>query len=125
MVKLRKKTGDPTSPHFSSDALASLFEVRSGTTDRCLRRESATLEFKENFHLSDEFIAKIAKTMTAFANNRGGYLIFGVTPIPHILKGMANDKFEKMDSQKLSQFLASHFQPSIHLSYLRHSYVQT
>lgn len=113
MTKAKNNSVDSVSPHFSAGTLASIFEVRINTADRCMRRESATLEFKENFHLSEEVFARISKTMAAFTNNRGGYLVFGVTPSPHILKGMTNDKFDKMDPQKLTQFLASHFQPSI------------
>lgn len=97
---------------FSTKQLEFLFQTRTGT-DISHRREGMTIEFRENFHLSNEFLAKTAKTMAAYANNRGGYLIFGVTDKPHTLKGMTNDKFQA-DPNKLSQFLSTHFQPAMY-----------
>ena len=43
-------------------------------------RESNTVEFKQSFNSGNS--ATYAKTMAAFANNRGGYIIFGVKDKP-------------------------------------------
>ena len=49
---------------------------------RVKSRERNNLEYKESFGLSSW--AKYAKTMAAFANNQGGYILFGIpkTKIP-------------------------------------------
>lgn len=44
------------------------------------RRESSTLEFKANFNRAQ--LPSYAKTMAAFANNRGGIIAFGITDNP-------------------------------------------
>lgn len=106
--------------HLSSEVLSSIFEIRQGSADICKRRESATLEFKENFHASEAFLAKLGKSMAAFSNNRGGYIVFGITPAPHRLKGMTNDKFDRTDPSRITQFLASHFQPTVQWDSLIH-----
>ena len=43
-------------------------------------RESVTVEFKESYNSNNN--VKYGKTMAAYANNRGGYIIFGVTDKP-------------------------------------------
>ena len=48
-------------------------------------RESNTVEFKESFNKSNT--PKYAKTMAAYANNRGGYIIFGVKDNPRKIVG--------------------------------------
>ena len=43
------------------------------------------------------------KTIAAFANNKGGYFIFGVENGSFNVVGLAGDKFEKYDLNKLNQ----------------------
>lgn len=45
-------------------------------------RESVTVEFKEQY---SNGIASYARTMAAFANKKGGYIIFGVAILPEKL----------------------------------------
>ena len=75
-------------------------------------RESHLLEFKENFQF--KLMSKYLKTIAAFANNKGGVIIFGVTDSPRKLKGMSNDTFNKIDSGKITEFLNEYFSPEIH-----------
>lgn len=77
--------------------------------DKILTKESSTIEFKESFHR----IEKYAKTMAAFANNNGGFIVFGVKDKPRKLVGLLNDNFENLDEAKITQFLNSHFSPEI------------
>jgi len=52
-----------------------IFIFHSSIANRIISRESSQLEFKESFNwLSKD---KYAKSMAAFANNRGGFIIFG------------------------------------------------
>lgn len=70
-------------------------------------RESAKLDFKQSFNWANA--AEYAKTMVSFANNQGGYLIFGVKDRPRELLGLAGGSFEDLSSEKISEFLRSYF----------------
>lgn len=79
-------------------------------------REGQELEFKEQFSLAglDDYL----RDFVAFANNKGGYLIFGVTDAPRILKGLTKNslqQFEKIDPEKITGFLLEIF--SGHISW--------
>ena len=74
-------------------------------------RESNTVEFKENFNIGST--AKYAKTMAAYANNRGGYIIFGVSDNPRMLQGLSNNAFDNIKQEKLSDTINSMFAPEI------------
>lgn len=53
-------------------------------------REGQELEFKEQFNLAG--LADYFRDFAAFANNRGGYLIFGVKDSPRIPVGLSDSK---------------------------------
>lgn len=81
------------------DVLRQMLRLRSGA-ERILRnRESSQLEFKETFNFGSR--VRYARTMAAFANNRGGYIVFGVEPSPHRLKGVNSTAFERVDPAQL------------------------
>lgn len=74
-------------------------------------RESNTVEFKISFNKVNT--AKYAKTMAAFSNNRGGYIIFGIKDSPRVIEGLNNDNFENFSQEQFSEALNSLFAPSI------------
>lgn len=74
-------------------------------------RENSQLEFKEAFSYNS--IAEYSRTMAAFANNRGGYLVFGVTDAPRQIKGLKDTRFEEMDTKIISEFLNEYFEPEL------------
>ncbi len=74
-------------------------------------RESTTVEFKENFNFGN--MPKYAKTMSAFANNKGGYIIFGVKDGPRMLVGVKKERFDGLKLEKITEFLIEHFEPEI------------
>ncbi|OUO46233.1 ATP-binding protein [Megasphaera sp. An286] len=74
-------------------------------------RESNTVEFKESFNKNST--AKYAKTMAAYSNNRGGYIIFGVKDRPRKIIGLKNDNFENMSQERFSEAINSLFVPSM------------
>lgn len=74
-------------------------------------RESNTVEFKAAFNKNST--AKYAKTMAAYSNNRGGYIIFGVKDNPRIIIGLKNDNFENMSQEQFSEALNSLFAPAM------------
>lgn len=77
-------------------------------------RESKDLEFKEQFNLAG--LAEYFKDFAGFANNAGGYLIYGVTNSPRRLVGLnskALEQFESIDPEKITGFLLETFSPNI------------
>lgn len=81
---------------------------------RLFHREGQELEFKEQFNLAG--LAEYFRDFAGFANNRGGYLVFGVTDSPRVPAGLsdsARDQFEKIDPERISGYLLDYFSPSI------------
>lgn len=72
-------------------------------------RESNTVEFKESFNKNST--AKYAKTMAAYANNRGGYIIFGVKDNPRDVIGLKNSNFENLSQEQFTEAINSLFSP--------------
>jgi len=70
-------------------------------------RESTKLEFKLAFNWNDA--EEYSRTMVGFANNQGGYLIFGVKDRPRQIVGLQNDNFDQVDPEKITQFIKSAF----------------
>ena len=59
----------------SSEKISELFTLNKEKT-KLIRRESATLEFKESFNFGS--MAMYFRTIASFANRNGGYIIFGI-----------------------------------------------
>lgn len=93
------------------EKLKGLLQLKPDTKDVLRNRENSQLEFKETFGLGSR--AKYAKTLAAFANNRGGYIVFGVTNEPHRIKGLNTANFDSCDPAKLTEFFNSHFSPEL------------
>lgn len=87
--------------------------LRLSENGRVYHRESQTLEFKEQFNFA------------AFANNKGGFLIFGVTDSPNRepngLSEKAINQFEKIDEERITGFLNEIF--SGHITWSKEVYV--
>lgn len=77
---------------------------------RVKSRERNDLEYKESFG-SNSF-AKYAKTMAAFSNNHGGYLLFGIKDSPREIKGV-NSAFSDFKQEVFTDLLNSLFSPEI------------
>ncbi len=71
------------------------WKVESGETDE--------VECKESFNKN----SKILRTVVAFANNRGGYIIFGARDQTNVVTGLKNDRFEDTDIAQTSQWFRS------------------
>ena len=78
--------------------------------ERVKSRERNDLEFKETFGLGSW--AKYAKTMAAFANNCGGYIIFGIKDKPREIKGV-NSAFSDFSQERFTESLNSLFSPEL------------
>ncbi len=88
-----------------------IFRFHPLIRNRLISRESSTVEFKESFNWSSK--DKYAKTMSAFANNKGGVLVFGVRNNPRELVGIQGANFENIDEAKITEYLNSVFVPEI------------
>lgn len=99
---------------FSQDAINEIFKVSIKDPDRIKSRESTTLEFKQTFGWNS--LWKYLKTAAAFANTKGGYILFGIKDSPHILKGLRGNSlknFDNFDPEKLSNHFNDYFSPEI------------
>lgn len=96
---------------FQKYKLESILKLKKGNARILNSRESNTIEFKESFNWNNK--AKYAKTMSAFANRDGGYIIFGIKDSPHEVIGIISDRFENTDEEKISAYLNDVFSPEI------------
>ena len=99
---------------FSQEDLNSIFKVSPHSPTRIISRESGDLEFKQSFGWSS--LTKYLKTCAAYANVKGGYIVFGIANRPHILVGLSGatlQAFENIDPQKLTGHFNDYFSPEI------------
>lgn len=89
--------------YFSVEKLGPIFQTDSPGSDKLKSRENGYLEFKESFNWGNK--NEYVRTIAAFANAKGGYLVFGVTNSPRTLKGLTSDKFENTDTAKITEYL--------------------
>jgi hypothetical protein len=83
--------------------LKELLKVKDG---HLFRREGQELEFKEQFNLAA--LADYFRDFSAFSNNRGGLLIFGVKDAPRVPTGLSDaslKQFNKIDPEKITGYL--------------------
>ena len=105
---------------FSKERLDELFNC--DVNNKLLVSESYDVEYKENFNID----ADIIKTMSGLANNRGGYIIFGVEPSQKKLKGIKQTKIdfylEKIDREEVRGKILSACQPNIEYKHYLHTW---
>lgn len=88
--------------------------LRISDSGYLFHREGQELEYKEQFNFSS--LADYFRDFSAFSNNKGGYLVFGVQDSPRIPKGLsanALNQFEKIDTEKITGFLLNIFSGNI------------
>lgn len=91
-----------------------VLDIVSGIDTRgyITHRESGILEMKQSFSFGNA--GAYSKTFAAFANAKGGVVIFGIKDSPRIPVGIKKDKFESIKIEKFTAFLNEHFSPQIH-----------
>jgi hypothetical protein len=98
--------------HMDHEAnLEAIFQSLDADTFRLSAREASSVEFKETFNWGSR--DRYARTIASFANNRGGYLIFGVSNNPRIFNGLQTQNFENLDEADITAYLNSLFSPEI------------
>jgi len=99
---------------FSQENLNEIFKISPLKPDRVNSRECGWLEFKESFGWAS--IAKYLRSCAAFANAKGGYIVFGIANQPHTLKGLKGknlEAFELLDPEQMTKHFNDHFAPEI------------
>ena len=99
---------------FSQENLNEIFKISQKDPNRVISRESSSLEFKESFGWAN--LSKYLKTSVAYANSKGGYIVFGIADKPHHLRGLSGNNlkmFEDIQPEKMSQNFNEHFAPEI------------
>lgn len=96
---------------FSQEILNRIFAVSPKNPDRLISRESSWLEFKESFNFQN--LWKYIRSAAAFANAKGGYIIYGVANSPHKLIGLRDQRFNDLDPERLTTYLNEHFDPEL------------
>lgn len=91
--------------------LNKLVRVDSEIPQRLTSRENSRLEYKERFNWANR--DKYGKTLAAFANNAGGFIVFGVSDSPRTLIGVNQDRFDSLDSASVSAYLNSSYAPEL------------
>lgn len=92
--------------------LRAFFTKKANGSWHCVAGETDEFECKEGFSLRN--FGKPLRTIAGFANNRGGYLFFGVKDKPDgfAVCGLADDRFTETDQNKFSQTIRSVLAPT-------------
>jgi hypothetical protein len=91
--------------------LSRILSLRDGSADILRNRESTQIEFKRSFNLAN--LALYSKTMAAYANTGGGYIVFGVENSPRKVVGVNAQRFDSFEPAKMTTFLNAHWSPEI------------
>lgn len=91
--------------------LRTLKSLAFSTGGRIKSRESSVLEFKKSFDWGSK--SRYAKTVAAFANNKGGAIVFGVEDETQEMVGLRSENFTKFDEEKISGYLNSIFSQEV------------
>ncbi|MCK1616403.1 ATP-binding protein [Bradyrhizobium sp. 159] len=96
--------------------LRSLF-VRDTGTWRLVGGETDRIECKAGFRLQPEDrFSKALRAIAGLANNKGGYLLFGITDATYQADGLSDDVFTKSDISLLNRILAGALDPVPHVT---------
>ncbi|WP_417084829.1 ATP-binding protein [Evtepia gabavorous] len=98
----------------SLEVLTNIFRTSPKDPMRIINREGSTIEFKESYNHSG--MAQYFKAIAAFANNNGGYILFGVGDKPRRLLGLTGKSLAQFENIKVEEFtrnLLEYFSPEI------------
>lgn len=96
----------------SLEILTGIFRVSPKDPSRIINREGTTIEFKESYNHSA--MAQYFKAMAAFANNQGGYILFGIGDKPRRLIGLKDRSLSQFEELKVEEF-TKHYLTTSHL----------
>lgn len=107
----------------SDDVLSDLFRISDSDPTRIIKREDSRVEFKTSY--SHAGMAEYFRTIASFANNKGGYIIFGIGNNPRSLIGLKDRKLDQFESLKTEEFtknLCEYFAPEIKWSHVTYDF---
>jgi len=87
----------------SENSLRTLLPLQVGVDDVLAISETDRIECKKSF--ANNFFNNCVKAIAAFANNQGGYIIFGVKNAEWTIEGINKTAFEGFDRAKLTNAL--------------------
>lgn len=103
------------SPPSLSEQARALFELRGRTGWYLKTHETEVTECKETFCLKPENrFADALRSIAGLANNRGGFVFFGITELPDgslSVTGVRDDTFAKTDPSEINRCLAGALDP--------------
>ena len=74
--------------------------------------ETEIFEYKESLPRDREARLKLVKSISAFANNRGGYIFFGVSDARDVV-GLDREDFDEFDWERLTDEVRNYLSPSV------------
>lgn len=86
----------------SLEVLTGIFRTSPKDPKRIINREGTTIEFKESYNHGG--IAQYFRAIAAFANNSGGYILFGVGDKPRRLLGLGEKSLKQFEELKVEEF---------------------
>ena len=105
----------PTSP-VEQKFLRSLF-VRAGGIWKLSTGETDRMECKANFRVQpEERFSKALRAVAGLANNKGGYIFFGIADATFHAEGLGDETFVKTDVSILNRVLAGSLDPVPHVT---------
>ena len=102
------------SDQLSHDMILNVLQPDLSGSGRLQKSEDDTIEYKKSFSFDD----KLMKTCAAFANARGGYIVFGIEDQSRAIVGLNSSKaqvFDGYDLAKATARLNSRFMPTIRI----------
>jgi hypothetical protein len=97
----------PTSPA----VLSARFQLRPGDPPRLAIAETDTIEGKETFDWGNRH--DYCKTLAGMANNKGGYILFGVKDGSFEVVGIASDRMDRFDLKKANEYITRTFNQAL------------
>jgi predicted HTH transcriptional regulator len=94
---------------FCPEALQQILDRLTETSISVGVDGDVSVEFKQAFNKAG--IPDYGRTMAAFANARGGYIVFGVKNEPREIVGLENDQFFTLDPAITTSNLNEYFEP--------------
>lgn len=108
---------------FSDNKLQAIFKTNANSPSILSSRENKSLEFKESF--SVDVLNNCLRTVAAFANSDGGYIVFGIKDSPHELRGLDKkneERFDFIDPAKITEILNNSFDPEIRVDFYKYKF---
>jgi len=96
---------------FKEEFLKWLFEKNKVDSTILARYESTEIEYKESF--SFKGFKDYIRTFAGFANNNGGYMVFGVKNSPRKIIGLKSTRFDDLDQRKINQYFSEYLSAEI------------